>query len=360
MQKQSKRRCCGRKGDMKVNNNFLGNLNGEKKKTFSMAVTSPSVQSMIMKSLRNEKAAARLTSTLISAVSASEQLKACDAGTIVASALRGEGMGLIYGHGYYVVPYGSVASFILSYKGYIQLAMSTGFYEDIDVTDVRDGEIEGRDRRTGKPVVNLAKYDTDEERAEHKIIGYYGYYKLNNSSFRFEYWPMDKLLRHADRYSPAFKLEKYNALISGELDAKEQAKLLNGTPWYDLNGGQDKMCKKTVLRSLLNSGYAPLSNEVRSYFNEDGDDTVIATGDGTETEPVIPTTGHVVEDDTPTAKPETPSASPTASPESAAEPNEGNDTAPTRKRAQSAAEGKTETKSEAKDYSAGFFGEGEQ
>ena len=129
---------------MKVNNNFLGSISGEKKKTFSMAVTSPSVQSMIMKSLRNEKAAARLTSTLISAVSASEQLKACDAGTIVASALRGEGMGLIYGHGYYVVPYGSVASFILSYKGYIQLAMSTGFYEDIDVTDVREGEIEGQ------------------------------------------------------------------------------------------------------------------------------------------------------------------------------------------------------------------------
>ena len=328
---------------MKVTNNFLGSVSGEKKKTFSMAVTSPSVQSMIMKSLRNEKAAARLTSTLISAVSASEQLKACDAGTIVASALRGEGMGLIYGHGYYVVPYGNVASFILSYKGYIQLAMSTGFYEDIDVTDVREGEIEGRDRRTGKPVVNLAKYDSDEERAEHKIIGYYGYYKLNNSSFRFEYWPMDKLLRHADRYSPAFKLEKYNALINGELDAGEQKKLLNGTPWYDLN-----------------SGYAPLSNEVRTYFNEDGDDAVIAAGDGMETEPVIPTTGRVVEDEPAAAEPESTSTSPTAPPESAAEPKEGKDTAPTRKRAQGAAESKAEVKAEAKDYSAGFFGEGEQ
>ena len=213
-----------------------------------------------------------------------------------------------------------------------------------------------RARSRGKPVVNLAKYDTDEERSEHKIIGYYGYYKLNNSSFRFEYWPMDKLLRHADRYSPAFKLEKYNALINGELDAKEQTKLLNGTPWYDLNGGQDKMCKKTVLRSLLNSGYAPLSNEVRSYFNEDSDDTVVATGDGAETEPVIPTTGHVVEDDTPAAEQETAATSPTAPPESAAEPKEGSDTVPTRKRTQSTAEGKTE----AKDYSAGFFGEGEQ
>ena len=87
---------------------------------------------------------------------------------------------------------------------------------------------------------------------------------------------------------------------------------------------------------------------------------MIAAGDGMETEPVIPTTGHVVEDDTPAAEPETTPASPTAASEHAAEPNEGNNTAPTRKRAQSAAECNTETKAEAKDYSAGFFGEGEQ
>ena len=202
----------------------------------------------------------------------------------------------------------------------------------------------------------MAKYDTDEERESHKVIGYYAYFELKDGTFRYEYWSMDKLLKHADRYSPAFKLEKYNALINGELDAKEQTKLLNGTPWYDVNGGQDKMCRKTMMRQLLNSGYAPLSNEVRSYFNEDSDDTVVATVDGAETEPVIPTTGHVVEDDTSTAEQETSATSPTAPPESAAEPKKGDDTAPSRKRTQSPAEGKTE----AKDYSAGFFGEGEQ
>ncbi len=314
-----------------------------KKPTFSMAITAPNTQQMIMRALKNDKMAARFTSTLIGAVSASEALKACDPGSIIAAGLRGEGMGLIYGHGYYIVPYGSVATYLMSYKGYIQLAMSTGYYADIDCVEVREGELEGRSRRTGKPVINLAKYDTDEERESHKIIGYYAYFELKDGTFRYDFWGMDKLLRHADRYSPAFKLEKYNALINGELDAKEQTKLLNGTPWYDVNGGQDKMCRKTMIRQLLNSGYAPLSNEVRSYFNEDSDDTVIATGDGMETEPVIPTTGHVVEDETP-----------------AAEPKEGNDTATTRRRAQSAAEGKTETKAEAKDYSAGFFGEGEQ
>lgn len=323
-----------------------------KKPTFSMAITAPNTQQMILRALKNDKMAARFTSTLIGAVSASEALKACDPGSIIAAGLRGEGMGLIYGHGYYIVPYSGVATYLMSYKGYIQLAMSTGYYADIDCVEVREGELEGRSRRTGKPVINLAKYETDEERETHKIIGYYAYFELKDGTFRYEFWSMDRLLKHADRYSPAFKLDKYKAMEAGELDASEVKKLLNGTPWYDVNGGQDKMCRKTMIRQLLNSGYAPLSNEVRSYFNEDSDDTVVATGDGMETEPVIPTTGHVVEDDTPTAEQEKASASPTASPESAAEPKEGNDTTSSRRRAQSAAE--------AKDYSAGFFGEGEQ
>lgn len=85
----------------------------QSKPSFSLAVTSPSMQGMIKKALGSDAAAARVTSTLISAVNASDQLRACEPSTIVAAALRGEGMGLIYGHGYYVVPYGSVATYIL-------------------------------------------------------------------------------------------------------------------------------------------------------------------------------------------------------------------------------------------------------
>ena len=338
---------------MKVQNqsNFT-QMAQPKKQTFSMAITAPSTQQMILRSLKNDRMAARFTSTMIGAVSASETLKACDPGTIIAAGLRGEGMGLIYGHGYYIVPYGSLAAYLLAYKGYIQLAMSTGYYADIDCVEVREGELEGRSRRTGKPVINLAKYDTDEERETHKVIGYYAYFELKDGTFRYEYWSMDKLLRHADRYSPAFKLEKYNALINGELDAGEQKKLLNGTPWYDVNGGQDKMCRKTMIRQLLNSGYAPLSNEVRTYFNEDGDDAVIAAGDGMETEPVIPTTGRVVEDEPAAAEP------PTSAAVSEDAPSEGKDTAPAEKHTRRKETANTAVEN-AEDFSKGFFGEGE-
>lgn len=269
----------------------------QSKPSFSLAVTSPSMQGMIKKALGSDAAAARVTSTLISAVNASDQLRSCEPSTIVAAALRGEGMGLIYGHGYYVVPYGSVATYVMSYKGYIQLAMSTGFYADIDCIEIREGELEGRDRRTGKPKVNLARYETDEEREQHTVIGYYGYFELKDGTFRYEYWPLDKLLRHADRYSQAFKLEKFRKMQSGEMEQKEVEKLLRGTPWYDPNGGQDKMCRKTVIRQLLNSGYAPLSPEVKTAFANDSqseDGGVIP--DFQMPERVIPTTGEVIED----------------------------------------------------------------
>lgn len=344
---------------MKVQNqsNFTQTAQ-QKKQTFSMAITAPSAQQMISRALKNERMAARFTSTLISAVSASDQLKACDPGTIIAAGLRGEGMGLIYGHGYYIVPYGSVATYMMSYKGYIQLAMSTGFYDDIDCIEVREGEREGRDPRTGKPIINLAKYETDEERDSHKVIGYYAYYKLSTGAFRSEYWPMYKLLRHADRYSPAFKLEKYNALINGELDAKEQSKLLNGTPWYDVNGGQDRMCKKTVLRSLLNSGYAPLSNEVRSYFNEDREDGVVTYIPTAPAESTIPVTDFSVNDENHAGSDKATVERHQSAPVGEEAADEGKDTAPAKKRVERKETANAATES-AENFTNSFFGEGE-
>lgn len=344
---------------MKVQNqsNFT-QMAQQKKQKFSMAITAPSAQQMISRALKNERMAARFTSTLISAVSASEPLKACDPGTIIAAGLRGEGMGLIYGHGYYIVPYNSVATYMMSYKGYIQLAMSTGYYDDIDCIEVREGEREGRDPRTGKPIINLAKYETDEERDSHKIIGYYAYYKLSTGAFRSEYWPMDKLLRHADRYSPAFKLEKYNALINGELDAKEQSNLLNGTPWYDVNGGQDRMCKKTVLRSLLNSGYAPLSNEVRSYFNEDREDGVVTDIPAAPAESAIPVTDFSVNEENHTASDKTVTERHQSASVSENAPAEGKDIATDKKRVDRKETANAATES-AEDFTNSFFVEGE-
>lgn len=235
------------------------------KKSFSAVISGEGAQKLIRASLRDDGSVKRFTGTLISAVNASEQLKNCDPGSIISAALRGEGAGLIYGQGYYVVPYGQSATYITSYKGWIQLAIASGLYADIDVLDVREGERKGRDPRTGKPVIDMSVYDTDEEREQHRIIGVKAYFILKDGYFREEYWTMGEILRHADRYSQAFSLELYEKWQSGkELTKDEQYKVQSGSPWYT---NTMRMAKKTVLKSLLTSGFAPLSNEVKSMLD---------------------------------------------------------------------------------------------
>ena len=262
---------------MKVANQLVEK---KEKKPFSAVISSEGAQKLIRASLRDDGAVKRFTGTLISVVNASQQLSECEPGSIISAALRGEGAGLIYGHGYYVTPYGKKATYITSYKGYIQLALATGLYADVDCVEVREGERKGRDRRTGKPIVDMSVYDTDEERDQHPIIGYKGYFELKDGYYREEYWTIDELLRHADRYSPAFSRELYLKWQNGEaLTGQEQRTVSEGSPWYT---STDRMMRKTVLRSLLNSGYAPLSNEVKSMLNNEapsGEGDLIDFGD---------------------------------------------------------------------------------
>ena len=243
---------------------------------FESAILSSTIQNMITKSIPDERSRARFTSNLISIVSASEKLQKCKPATIIAAALRGEGMGLIIGHGFHVVPYGEIAVFQMAAKGYAALAMATGLYADIDCIDVREGEYLGRDFRTGKPKVDFSIYESDAERESHPVVGYYAYFELKDGLFRGEYWSEENILRHADQYAPAFSMDTFMKKRRGELTPQELNNLKSGSPWYDTEGaGFERMCKKTVLKSLLNSGYAPLSNEVRQALAADVGDMQI-------------------------------------------------------------------------------------
>ena len=269
----------------------------KEKKPFSAVISSDGAQKLIRASLKDDGAVKRFTGTLISVVNASEQLSQCDPGTIISAALRGEGAGLIYGQGYYVVPYGQKAAYLTSYKGWLQLAIATGLYADIDCLAVVEGERKGRDPRTGKPIVDMSVYDTDEEREKHKIVGVKAYFLLKDGYYREEYWTMGEILNHADRYSQAFSLELYEKWQSGaELTKDEAYKVANGSPWYT---NTLRMAKKTVLKSLLTSGFAPLSNEVKSLLNDEPESGEAVLPDlGADAMPdysVVESTGEVID-----------------------------------------------------------------
>ncbi len=271
--------------------------NKNDKKPFSAVISGEGAQKLIRASLKDEASVKRFTGTLISVVNASEQLRNCDPGSIISAALRGEGAGLIYGQGYYVVPYGTSATYITSYKGWCQLAIATGLYADIDCIEVREGERRGRDKRTGKPIIDMSVYETDEERETHQIIGYKAYFELKDGYYREEYWTVDKILQHADRYSQAFSRDLYSRWQNGgDLTDKEQRTVTSGSPWYT---SFDRMAKKTVLKSLLTSGFAPLTNEVKSLLNnepESGEAVLPDFGDDVIPDyTVVESTGEVID-----------------------------------------------------------------
>lgn len=343
---------------MKATNQIMTQQNaGQKKPQFALAVMSDSMQKMIQKSMPDAKSAARLTGTLIQVVNSSEKLQNCDPMTIISSALRGEGMGLILGHGYYVVPYGDEAHYQIGYKGYIQLAMSTGFYADLDCVEVREGELKGINPRTCKPNVDFSLYGTMEEREQHKVIGYYAYFELKDGTFRSEYWSIDKLLRHADRYSPAFSLKTYQRMINGDMSPDELRKTQSGSPWYDVGGSQDTMFRKTVMRRLLSGGYAPLSNEVRSIIMNDDDDGVIPDvpvfATDASTGEVIEGTGAIVDEKANASQSDFKGSLPEDN--STAQDTPGEEKKRTAPRKASKAAAKEAAPADDRDFTAGFF-----
>lgn len=258
--------------------------------------------------------AARLISVIITTVNASEKLRECDYGSIVNAALHGEvGMNLSLALGEYsIVPYGRVAKYQPMVRGLERLCIRSKAYSNIGCFDVREGEFCGRDPKTRDPIFRWI--EDEDERIERPIVGYYAFYVLNdanNNFFRCLYWSHEKILKHADRYAPAFNLDTYRKLLAGELDPKEVEKLRGtrdkkgSSPWYaDPNDDPHiKMCQKTVLKQLLNDGLAPKSIQeaiAEDNYAETHKDVVIHDTDmflvSDDTREVIEGTAEVVED----------------------------------------------------------------
>lgn len=267
----------------------------KERQSFSTAITGDKLQNLIKKSVASPDAAARLTGTLISAVASSKQLQQCNPATVVAAALRGEGMGLTLGREYHLIPFAQTCAFVIGYKGLIALCLAGNDVADMDCVEVREGEYAGRDRRTKRPVFDFSVYETDEEAEKHPVIGYMAYCELKSGFFRAEYMTVDEILNHAARYSKAFDVAKFKKLQNGELSPQEAERLMNGSPYYS---APETMFKKTVLRKLLNSGYIRLANSaaIRETMDYDSklEDSIIPDFDLGDSQ-VVEATGEVID-----------------------------------------------------------------
>lgn len=140
----------------------------------------------------------------------------------------------------YIIPYGDVPTFIIGYKGLLQLAQRTGAYRYINCGTVYEGELAGVDKLTGE-------VDLSGERTGDEIIGYFAYIETVNGYSKALYWTKEQVTAHAMKFSKSYA--KGNAI------------------WKD---SFHEMAQKTVLRNLL-SKWGVMSVEMVNAVSADGD-----------------------------------------------------------------------------------------
>lgn len=139
----------------------------------------------------------------------------------------------------HIVPYGEKAQFQIGFKGFIQLAMRSGQYSRIGVTEIYEGQLLDENPLTGEYT-----FDFKAKKSE-TIIGWAAYFKTVNGFEKTLYWPVEKIKKHGLRFSQTFK--KGFGL------------------WKD---DFDSMAAKTVLKALL-SKWGVLSTEMQNAVKFD-------------------------------------------------------------------------------------------
>lgn len=229
-------------------------------KLFNQTITNVKTQEYLQSVLGEKKQA--FVNNMTALVSNDKALQACEPMSLMFAALKVTSLDLPLDNNLgfaYVIPYRNnkenktEAQVQIGYKGISQLAIRSGQFETINVTDVREGELKGRNRLTGE--LELDWINDDTARMKAKIIGYIGYFKLLSGYSKTTYWSIEELKEHGLNYSQTFK-KGYGV-------------------WKD---NFNAMAKKTVLKLMLNKGDAPMSVEMQQAIKYD--QSVILDEDG--------------------------------------------------------------------------------
>lgn len=221
------------------------------KATFSQFMASPVVVNKV-NSIVGGKNGQRFITAIVSAVSANPALSQCDQSSILSAALLGESLKLSpspqLGQ-YYMVPFNvkgqKQAQFQLGYKGYIQLAIRSGYYKKLNVLAIKEGELINYDPLNEEIDVSLIGDEVVREQTP--TIGYYAMFEYTNGFRKTMYWSKAKMESHAMKYSKGYQAKKGYTFWEKDFDA---------------------MAYKTMLRQLI-SKWGIMSIEMQNAFESD-------------------------------------------------------------------------------------------
>ena len=232
----------------------------EKKMSVGQYLAGLDIKAILLNTLGSEKAVTKFTANISSAVTATPSLQKCEPSTIVSSGLMANALNLSMSSTLgqcHIVPFEdnrnhrTVATFILGYKGYIQLAIRSGFYKHINVIEVKQGELEYFDPLTEEYTFTPIQDDALREQAE--TVGYLAYFEYLNGFVKAIYWTKKKMKIHAQTYSSGYA-----------------ADIRKGTAYTFWSKDFDSMAKKTMLRQII-SKWGIMSVDMQTAYEADSE-----------------------------------------------------------------------------------------
>lgn len=182
-------------------------------------------------------------SSLIDLYNSDTNLQKCKAKDVIMEALKAATLKLPINKqlGFaYIVPYKDVPQFQLGYKGYIQLAMRTGQYQNLNAGIIYEGMEIKNNYLAGTIEIHGDKQSDNE-------IGYFAYFKLINGFEKCLYMSKEDITKHTQKFSKTYSFK--------------------GSSWQS---NFSAMALKTVTRLLL-SKYGILSTEMQTAITDEAD-----------------------------------------------------------------------------------------
>ena len=130
-------------------------------------------------------------------------------------------------------------------KGYVQLALRSGYYKSLNVFAVKAGELKSWNPITEE--LELELIEDEEIREKTATIGYVATFSYLNGFTKTMYWSRQKMEAHALRYSKGYAAKKGYTFWEKDFDA---------------------MAYKTMLRQLI-SKWGIMSIDLQRAFEQD-------------------------------------------------------------------------------------------
>lgn len=202
------------------------------------------------------KQSSAFLNALVNIVSNSKYLQKCNPDTIMKAAIIPATLKLSIepslGQGY-IVPYKDTATFIIGYKGIVQLCIRSGQYKTIHCSEIYADEL-----KSYNPITNAIEFNDPSEfkmryskNPEQHVVGHYAFFELVTGFAKADYMTHEQAMEHGKRFSEGYKYDLGN---------KKKTSLWSTNPIAAGN--------KTVLKRLL-TRFGIMSVEIRDTIERE-------------------------------------------------------------------------------------------